>query len=82
MERLASTATLHVHHELVYEFLAPFPDNLSNALATVPSPLDRERIMPFLRENPTVYRHYQLQERAKILERVRDKLNLLKHHNA
>jgi GTP-binding protein EngB required for normal cell division len=76
MERLLSTSALYVHHELVHEFLHPFPDELAAGLGGA---LDKTEIAQFVQENPSVARHLQLQERRKILERVRDKLAYLQH---
>lgn len=79
-ERLLSTAALHVHHELVHEFLHPFPDELAASLSSpAAAGLARKDIMEFLEENPTVARHWRLQERRKVLEKVRDRLSYLQH---
>lgn len=77
-ERLLSTAALHVHHELVHEFLHPFPDELAASLSSPSAAgLARKDILEFLEENPSVARHWRLQERRKILETVRDRLSYL-----
>ncbi|PJF19611.1 Mgm1p [Paramicrosporidium saccamoebae] len=87
MEKLLSTSALYVHHELVHEFLHPFPDELAASLSTTPNSgdgvmgLDRKEILEFVQENASVARHLQLQERRRILEKVRDKLAYLQHFN-
>jgi hypothetical protein len=87
MEKLLSTSALYVHHELVHEFLHPFPDELAASLSTTPNSgdrvmgLDRKEILEFVQENASVARHLHLQERRKILEKVRDKLAYLQHVN-
>lgn len=94
MERLLGMASLYVHHELVQEFLHPFPDQLISSLAKskrqkdesleAPGPLglDKKEILEFVHENPTVARHLQLLERRKILELVRERLTYLQHLKA
>lgn len=77
MDRLLCTAALHVHHELVEDFLNPFPEELAAALA--PVGLERREIQEFVEENPVVARHLRLQERRKILERVKERLAYLQH---
>lgn len=78
MEKLLATAALHAHHELVYEFLHPFPEELtSSSLPSSFNESNRSELMTFLQENQLVFRHYQLWERRRILEEVRDKLQFL-----
>lgn len=83
MERLLGTASLHAHHELVYEFLHPFPEHMTLANSSNShGGGGTQELLPMIQENPVIYRHWQLQERRKILERARDRLQFLQQYRS
>lgn len=84
MERLLGTASLHAHHELVYEFLHPFPERmtLASSSSSHSGGGGTQELLPMIQENPVIYRHWQLQERRKILERARDRLQFLQQYRS
>ncbi len=78
-ERLSNVSSLFVYHEIVQEFLEPFPAQISSSL--LESNLahgTRSVAMRYVQENPQVFRHLQLLERRAALEKAREKLIYLK----
>ncbi|OZJ02442.1 hypothetical protein BZG36_04396 [Bifiguratus adelaidae] len=73
-EKLTYTAVMFIQVELLNEFFFQFPREVDNKLVYQ---FDRQQINKFARENPSVQRHLDLQERKAKLEEVMEKLNYL-----
>ncbi|GAA6036513.1 hypothetical protein JCM8097_003542 [Rhodosporidiobolus ruineniae] len=73
-DKLSSTAVQFINIELLVEFFYQFPRDLDTRLS---HSLDRDEILRFARENPTVAKHLALQERKEKLELVAEKLDSL-----
>ncbi|KAM3582976.1 mitochondrial dynamin GTPase Msp1 [Umbelopsis sp. WA50703] len=73
-EKLTYTAVMFIQVELLNEFFFQFPREVDNRLVYE---LDRQQIQRFARENPSIMKHLDLQERKAKLEDVMDKLNYL-----
>jgi len=73
-EKLTYTAVMFIQVELLNEFFFQFPREVDNRLVY---DLDRQQIQRFARENPSIMKHLDLQERKSKLEDVMDKLNYL-----
>jgi hypothetical protein len=65
---------MFIQVELLNEFFFQFPREVDNRLVYE---LDRQQIQRFARENPSIMKHLDLQERKSKLEDVMDKLNYL-----
>jgi hypothetical protein len=65
---------MFIQVELLNEFFFQFPREVDNRLVY---DLDRQQIQRFARENPSIMKHLDLQERKSKLEDVMDKLNYL-----
>lgn len=65
---------MFIQVELLNEFFFQFPREVDNRLVYE---LDRQQIQRFARENPSIMKHLDLQERKAKLEDVMDKLNYL-----
>ena len=66
-DKLAYTAAMFINIELLDQFFYQFPREIDSRLLY---DLDRSEIERFARENPTVRRHLELQERKDKLEEV------------
>lgn len=71
-DKLTYTAVMFINIELLSEFFYQFPREIDAKLVYQ---LDKEELGKFARENPTVKRHLDLQERKEKLELVMDRLN-------
>ncbi|KAJ4468234.1 P-loop containing nucleoside triphosphate hydrolase protein [Lentinula aciculospora] len=67
-DKLAYTSTMFLNIELLDQFFYEFPREIDSRLLY---DLDRKEIVEFARENPTVRRHLDLQDRKDKLEEVR-----------
>lgn len=67
-DKLAYTSSMFINIELLDQFFYQFPREIDSRLLY---DLDRSEIERFARENPTVRRHLELQERKDKLEEVR-----------
>ncbi|GJJ08304.1 hypothetical protein Clacol_002515 [Clathrus columnatus] len=72
--KLAYTSSLFINIELLEQFFYQFPREIDSRLIY---DLDRKEIQKFARENPTVRRHLDLQERKDKLEEVMKSLQSL-----
>ena len=66
-DKLAYTSAMFINIELLDQFFYQFPREIDSRLLY---DLDRSEIERFARENPTVRRHLELQERKDKLEEV------------
>jgi len=73
-DKLAYTAAMFINIELLDHFFYQFPREIDSRLIY---DLDREEITQFARENPSIRRHLDLQERKDKLEEVMKRLNSL-----
>ncbi|KAH7884636.1 P-loop containing nucleoside triphosphate hydrolase protein [Phlebopus sp. FC_14] len=73
-DKLAYTSTMFISIELLDHFFYQFPREIDSRLIY---DLDRNEIVEFARENPSVRRHLDLQERKDKLEEVMKQLNSL-----
>ncbi|EIW84095.1 hypothetical protein CONPUDRAFT_119685 [Coniophora puteana RWD-64-598 SS2] len=73
-DKLAYTSTMFINIELLDHFFYQFPREIDSRLLY---DLDRKEIIEFARENPTIRRHLDLQERKDKLEEVMKQLNSL-----
>ncbi|KAF8349028.1 P-loop containing nucleoside triphosphate hydrolase protein [Amanita rubescens] len=73
-EKLAYTSAMFINIELLEQFFYQFPREIDSRLLY---DFDRNEIVVFARENPTVKRHLELQERKEKLEEVMKQLNSL-----
>ncbi|KDQ57036.1 hypothetical protein JAAARDRAFT_58518 [Jaapia argillacea MUCL 33604] len=73
-DKLAYTAAMFINIELLDQFFYQFPREIDTRLLY---DLDRQEIVEFARENPSVRRHLDLQERKDKLEEVMKQLNSL-----
>ncbi|KAF8591126.1 hypothetical protein K439DRAFT_1627206 [Ramaria rubella] len=73
-DKLAYTSALFINIELLDQFFYQFPREIDSRLIY---DLDRDEIQRFARENPTVRRHLDLQERKDKLEEVMKSLQSL-----
>ncbi|KAI6009301.1 P-loop containing nucleoside triphosphate hydrolase protein [Pisolithus marmoratus] len=73
-DKLAHTSTMFINIELLDHFFYQFPREIDSRLIY---DLDRKEIVEFARENPTIRRHLDLQERKDKLEEVMKQLNSL-----
>ncbi|KLO17361.1 hypothetical protein SCHPADRAFT_919458 [Schizopora paradoxa] len=73
-DKLAYTASMFINIELLDHFFYQFPREIDSRLIY---DLDREEITQFARENPSIRRHLDLQERKDKLEEVMKQLNSL-----
>ncbi|KAI0044912.1 hypothetical protein FA95DRAFT_205149 [Auriscalpium vulgare] len=71
-DKLAHTSSMFINIELLDQFFYQFPREIDSRLLYN---LDRTDIVEFARENPTVRRHLDLQERKDKLEEVMKQLN-------
>ncbi len=70
-DKLTYTAVMFINIELLSEFFYQFPREIDSKLIYS---MDKAELAKFARENPTVKRHLDLQERKEKLEMVMDKL--------
>ncbi|CBQ73303.1 probable MGM1-Mitochondrial GTPase related to dynamin [Sporisorium reilianum SRZ2] len=70
-DKLTYTAVMFINIELLSEFFYQFPREIDAKLVY---DLDKTELATFARENPTVKRHLDLQQRKEKLEMVMDKL--------
>ncbi|CDO51519.1 similar to Saccharomyces cerevisiae YOR211C MGM1 Mitochondrial GTPase [Geotrichum candidum] len=79
-DKLAQTAVLFLHVELISDFYYNFPRELDSRLGSL---LTKEQIESFAREDPKVSDHVDLQRRKELLElalnKVEDVIELEKH---
>lgn len=79
-DKLAQTAVLFLHVELISDFYYNFPRELDSRLGSL---LTKEQIESFSREDPKVSDHVDLQRRKELLElalnKVEDVIELEKH---
>lgn len=73
-DKLANTAVMFINIELLAEFFYQFPREIDSRLGYE---IDRTEISRFARENPSIKRHLDLQDRKQKLELVMDKLDSL-----
>ncbi|KAI6110202.1 P-loop containing nucleoside triphosphate hydrolase protein [Pisolithus croceorrhizus] len=73
-DKLAHTSTMFINIELLDHFFYQFPREIDSRLIY---DLDRKEIAEFARENPSIRRHLDLQERKDKLEEVMKQLNSL-----
>ncbi|THH30985.1 hypothetical protein EUX98_g3229 [Antrodiella citrinella] len=73
-DKLAYTSAMFINIELLDQFFYQFPREIDSRLLY---DLDRREIVEFARENPTVRRHLDLQDRKDKLEEVMKQLNSL-----
>lgn len=73
-DKLAHTSTMFINIELLDHFFYQFPREIDSRLIY---DLDRKEIVEFARENPSIRRHLDLQERKDKLEEVMKQLNSL-----
>ncbi|KIP08217.1 hypothetical protein PHLGIDRAFT_23637 [Phlebiopsis gigantea 11061_1 CR5-6] len=73
-DKLAYTSAMFINIELLDHFFYQFPREIDSRLLY---DLDRREIVEFARENPTIRRHLELQERKDKLEEVMKQLNSL-----
>jgi len=73
-DKLAYTSAMFINIELLDQFFYQFPREIDSRLLY---DLDRKEIVDFARENPSVRRHLELQERKDKLEEVMKQLNSL-----
>ncbi|TFK75159.1 hypothetical protein BDN72DRAFT_955170 [Pluteus cervinus] len=73
-DKLAYTSAMFINIELLEQFFYQFPREIDSRLLY---DLDRKEIVAFARENPSVRRHLDLQERKDKLEEVMKQLNSL-----
>ncbi|KAF8626418.1 hypothetical protein AX17_006584 [Amanita inopinata Kibby_2008] len=73
-DKLAYTSAMFINIELLEQFFYQFPREIDSRLLY---DLDRSDIITFARENPSVRRHLDLQERKDKLEEVMKQLNSL-----
>lgn len=66
-DKLAYTSSMFINIELLDQFFYQFPREIDSRLLY---DLDRSEIERFARENPTVRRHLELQDRKDKLEEV------------
>ncbi|KAJ3015029.1 UNVERIFIED_CONTAM: dynamin-like GTPase mgm1 [Siphonaria sp. JEL0065] len=73
-EKLTYTAVMFIYVELLNEFFFQMPREVDNKLYY---DLNRDQILKFANENPTVRKHLEIQERKATLELVMEKLRSL-----
>ncbi|KAH6567923.1 hypothetical protein BASA62_005785 [Batrachochytrium salamandrivorans] len=73
-EKLAYTSVMFIYLELLSEFFFHLPREMDNRMYYG---LSRDQIRKFARENPTVLKHLDIQERKATLELVMEKLKSL-----
>ncbi|KAF8902325.1 P-loop containing nucleoside triphosphate hydrolase protein [Mucidula mucida] len=73
-DKLAYTSAMFINIELLDQFFYQFPREIDTRLLY---DLDRREIIEFARENPSVRRHLDLQQRKDKLEEVMKQLNSL-----
>ncbi|KAI9343581.1 P-loop containing nucleoside triphosphate hydrolase protein [Obelidium mucronatum] len=73
-EKLTYTAVMFIYVELLNEFFFQLPREVDNKLYY---DLNRQQILKFANENPTVRKHLEVQERKATLELVMEKLRSL-----
>ncbi|KAJ3415745.1 dynamin-like GTPase mgm1 [Chytridiales sp. JEL 0842] len=74
-EKLTYTAVMFIYVELLNEFFFQLPREIDNKLYYE---LTRPEIMAFAKENPSVAKHLEVQERKETLELVMEKLRSLR----
>jgi len=72
--KLAYTSAMFINIELLEQFFYQFPREIDSQLLY---DFERNEIVAFARENPTIRRHLELQERKDKLEEVMKQLNSL-----
>ncbi|PWN48515.1 hypothetical protein IE53DRAFT_389281 [Violaceomyces palustris] len=73
-DKLTYTAVMFINIELLSEFFYQFPREIDSRLVY---DMDKSELARFARENPSVKRHLDLQERKEKLETVMEKLDSL-----
>ncbi|KAH9972843.1 P-loop containing nucleoside triphosphate hydrolase protein [Lactifluus volemus] len=73
-DKLAYTSSMFINIELLDQFFYQFPREIDSRLLY---DLDRKDIVEFARENPSIRRHLDLQDRKDKLEEVMKRLNSL-----
>jgi hypothetical protein len=74
-EKLTYTAVMFIYVELLNEFFFQLPREIDNKLYY---DLTRPQILAFAKENPSVAKHLEVQERKETLELVMEKLRSLR----
>ncbi|KAJ3233171.1 dynamin-like GTPase mgm1 [Chytriomyces hyalinus] len=73
-DKLTYTAVMFIYVELLNEFFFQLPREIDNKLYY---DLNRQQILKFANENPTIRKHLEIQERKATLELVMEKLRSL-----
>jgi dynamin-like GTPase MGM1, mitochondrial len=77
-DKLAYTSSMFINIELLDQFFYQFPREIDSRLLY---DLDRKDIVEFARENPSIRRHLDLQDRKDKLEEVSDNISDLYSRN-